>query len=116
MKPIDRFGMDLHRIRFLNPMEANDELFFLEQTRTVRKDNTFGINNTRYEAPRDLADREIQVRYDRANPGRIIVYYKGERMGEATVLNFIANDRPPSMRQIATQPEAITPGNLSEQQ
>jgi transposase InsO family protein len=74
MKPIDRFGMDLHRIRFLNPMEANDELFFLEQTRTVRKDNTFGINNTRYEAPRDLADREIQVRYDRANPGRIIVY------------------------------------------
>jgi hypothetical protein len=37
-------------------------------------------------------------------------------MGEATVLNFIANDRPPSMRQIATQPEAITPGNLSEQQ
>jgi len=84
MKPIDRFGLDLGRIRFLNPMEANDELFYVEQSRSVRKDNTFGIPNTRYEAPRDLADREIQVRFNRANPDRIVVYYKGERMGEAT--------------------------------
>src|SRR6266851_4266945 len=31
MKPIDRFGLDLRRIRFLAPSEANDELFFVEQ-------------------------------------------------------------------------------------
>jgi len=116
MKPIDRFGMDLTRIRFLNPMEANDELFYVEQSRTVRKDNTFGINNVRYEAPRDLADRVIEVRYNRANPQRIVVYYKGERMGEATLLDFLANDRPPSKRQIATQPEAVTPAKPFENQ
>ncbi|MEI8123071.1 MAG: DDE-type integrase/transposase/recombinase [bacterium] len=116
MKPIDRFGMDLSRIRFLNPMEANDELFYVERSRTVRKDNTFNINNIRYEAPRDLAERDIDVRYNRANPERIIVYYKGERMGEATLLNFIANDRPPSRRQKATQPEAITPAKPFENQ
>ena len=109
MKPIDRFGMDLQRIRCLNPMEANDELFYVEESRTVRKDNTFGILATRYEAPRDLADRVIDVRYDRANPDHIIVYYKGERMGEATRLDFLANDRPPAPCPPATQPAAITP-------
>ena len=27
MRPIDRFGLDLSRIRFLSPGDANDELF-----------------------------------------------------------------------------------------
>ena len=95
MKPIDRFGMDLQRIRFLDPMAANDELFYVEQDRTVRKDNTFPVGSVRYEAPRDLSNRQIQVCYNRANPERIVVFYKGERMGEATLLDFLANDRPP---------------------
>jgi transposase InsO family protein len=95
MKPVDRFGMDLSRIRFLDPMEANDELFFFEQDRTVRKDNTFSVGGTRYEAPRDLSGRTIQVRFNRADPGRIVVYYKGERMGDATKLDFLGNDRAP---------------------
>lgn len=112
MKPIDRFGMDLKRIRFLNPMEANDELFFVEQTRTVRKDNTFGILAKRYEAPRDLADREIHVRFNRANPDRIVVYYKGERMGEASLLSYLANDRPPPPGPPPTQPSAIAPNDF----
>jgi putative transposase len=102
MKPIDRFGMDLQRIRFLDPMTANDELFFVEDTRAVRKDNTFSVGNIRYEAPRDLAGRSIEVRFDRAKPDRIVVFYKGERMGEATRLDFLANDRPP-------RPTAETP-------
>jgi len=95
MKPIDRFGMDLERIRFLDPMEANDELFFFEQDRTVRKDNTFQVRNVRYEAPRDLSGRKIQVRFNRAAPKRIVVFYHGERMGEATKLDFLGNDRAP---------------------
>jgi len=103
MKPIDRFGMDLQRIRFLDPMSANDELFYLEDTRTVRKDNTFSVDNIRYEAPRNLSARQIQVRFNRANPNRIVVFYKSERMGEATRLDFLANDRPPS------QPDELRP-------
>ena len=34
---------------------------------------------------------------------RIVVFYKGERMGEATRLDFLANDRPPS------SPEGLRP-------
>jgi transposase InsO family protein len=57
MKPIDRFGLDLNRINFLPPGEANDELFFAEETRTVKKDNTFSFNGKRYEASVDLREK-----------------------------------------------------------
>ena len=43
MKPIDRFGLDLGRIRFLAPSDVNDELSFVEQDRAVLADNTFSL-------------------------------------------------------------------------
>lgn len=95
MKPRDRFALDTRRIRFLDPMDANDELFFFEEDRAVRKDNTFQLGGIRYEAPRDLSARTIQVRHRRGQPGRVIVFYKGERIGQALPLDFLANDRPP---------------------
>ncbi|MCK5850115.1 MAG: transposase, partial [Kiritimatiellae bacterium] len=97
MKPIDRFGLDLKRIRFMAISEATEEIFFLEETRTVRTDNTFMLKNIRFETPSNLANRKIQVRFDRKNfnTNRIIVYYKGERIGEARPVDFVANDRPP---------------------
>jgi transposase InsO family protein len=96
MRPIDRFGLDLNRVRFLPPNEVNDELFFAEDDRCVGKDNTFSLKNIRFEAPRDLRSRKIQVRHNRNNLTRAIVYYKSERMGEARPVDFIANDRAPS--------------------
>jgi transposase InsO family protein len=96
MKPIDRFGLDLGRVRFLPPYDVNDELFFVEQDRTVLADNTFSLKNTRFEAPRDLRNRKVQIRFDRLKFERAIVYFKGERMGEARPVDFIANDRKPS--------------------
>jgi hypothetical protein len=93
MRPIDRFGLDLKRIRFLPPCDANDELYYLEDDRKVKKDNTFPFNNIRYEAPRDFREKVIQVRYQRLNPTRVIVYYKNERMGEARKLNTSLNDK-----------------------
>jgi putative transposase len=93
MKPIDRFGIDLARIRFLPPCEHNDELFYAEATRKVKKDNTFSFAARRYETPVDLRDREIQLRYDRHRTGdsAVIIYYKGQRMGVARLLDAVAN-------------------------
>ena len=65
MKPIDRFGIDLARVRFLAPSEHNDELFYAEAARKVKKDNTFSFLGRRYETPVDLRDKEIQLRHDR---------------------------------------------------
>ena len=96
MKPIDRFGIDRTRIRFLPPNLAGDELFYIEVERTVRADNTFQLKSTRYEAPADLHARKIQVRYDRQQKGEPIVYYNGHRIGLARPVDFLANDRKPN--------------------
>lgn len=97
MSPLDRFALDRKWLRFLPPNQANDELFFVEEERHVRADNTFSFQSIRFEAPRHLPDRTIQVRFERKRPTqRVVVYYKGERMGEARPLNPVANDRKPS--------------------
>ncbi len=94
MKPVDRYGLDLSHIRYLALTPFHREIFYMEDTRKVRSDNTFNLKGTRYEAPRDLRNSSIEVRFDRndqsASP---IVYSKGERMGEAQPIDFIGNDR-----------------------
>jgi transposase InsO family protein len=91
MKPIDRFGLDLARIRFLPPSETADELFYAETKRTVKKDGTFSFAAVRYETPVDLREKRITLRYQRSSRSRVIVYYKEQRMGEARRLNLVAN-------------------------
>jgi putative transposase len=91
MKPIDRFGIDLARVRFLAPSEHNDELFYAEATRKVKKDNTFSFSGRRYETPVDLHDREIHIRFDRHRQDTIVIYHKGQRLGVARLLDAVAN-------------------------
>lgn len=93
MKPIDRFGIDLCRVRFLAPAEHNDELFYAEALRKVKKDNTFSFRGRRYETPVDLRDKQIQLRYDRHRHdcAAVIIYYKGQRQGVARLLDAVAN-------------------------
>ena len=97
MRPIDRFGLDLKRIRFLPVCDANDEIFFVEEERCVRADNTFSLKNIRFEPPAALHGRLIRVRFDRKNFGanKVIVYYKDQRIGPARPVDFAANDRFP---------------------
>jgi len=93
MKPIDRFGIDLARVRFLAPSEHHDELFYAEAARKVKKDNTFSFLGRRYETPVDLRDREIQLRYDRrrTDTTAVIIFYQGQRLGAARLLDAVAN-------------------------
>lgn len=97
MKPLDRFGLDLDKIKHHEPSQYNEELFYMEATRKVRADNTFSFNSIRYEAPRDLRNRSIDLRYNRNQviATAPIVYQDGERLGAATQVDYIANDRPP---------------------
>ena len=91
MPPLQRFSLDMNVIRFLSPCTDNDELFYLEEERTVKKDNTFSFKNIRYEAPIDVRNKKITIRFDRTKLDRIIVYYKNQRMGQADKLNLIEN-------------------------
>jgi len=109
MKPIDRFALDVPRVKFLAPGQANDELFYSETTRTVKADNTFSFEGRRYEAPRDVRNREILVRHD---PGEaaapLIVYLGADRLGEAQPLNPVHNDRAPRDRSGETTGGALS--------
>ena len=99
MSPLDRFGLDLHLQRFLTPSPFNKEIFYVEENRTVRSDNTFNLNGVRYQAPVDLRNLKIQVRFDRADKTILpIVYSNAERMGEAVNLDFTGNDRGPKFK------------------
>jgi len=94
MLPLNRFGIDRERIQWLQPSIFNKEIFYAEETRKVRADNTFQFNSTRYEAPVYLPKTEITVRFDRANLNQPpIVYQDDLRLGEATPLDYLANDR-----------------------
>ena len=70
MSPLDRFALDRKWLRFLPPNEANDELFFVEEERHVRADNTFSFKSLRWEAPRHLPDRTIHIRFQRSQSRR----------------------------------------------
>ena len=108
MSPLDRYALDRKWVRFLPPNEANDELFFVEEERHVRADNAFSFKSLRFEAPRHLPDRTIHIRFQRSRPvERVVVYYKGERMGEARLLDAIANDRKP-LATPTTNPQPAT--------
>lgn len=93
MTPIDRFNLDRNRIRFLTDDAFSAEVFFVEDTRKVSKTNVFSIHSQRYECPVDLREKAVQVRYDRMRRDRLVVYFGGQRMGEAMPLDVYANAR-----------------------
>lgn len=91
MIPIERFNLDLGRINYLRDDEYAEEVFFVEVDRKVGKTNVFSINNCKFECPVDLRDKKVQVRFDRNRRSRFIVYFNGNRMGEASLLNLHQN-------------------------
>jgi transposase InsO family protein len=93
MSPMDRFNLDRNRIRFLTDDAYSAEMFFVEEDRQVNKTNVFSLNAQRYECPVDLREKTVQVRYDRPHRDRLVVYFDGQRMGEATLLDLQANAR-----------------------
>ncbi len=93
MAPIDRFNLDRNRVKFLADDAYSAEVFFVEEARKVSKTNVFSICSQRYECPVDLREKTVEVRYDRMRRDRFVVYFAGQRMGEATPLDLHANAR-----------------------
>ena len=91
MKPLERFNLDHSRIEYLSCDEFTEEIFFIEEDRKVTNVNVFSINNQKYECPVDLRGKTIQVRFDRQRRDRYLVYFKDQRMGEASPLNLYLN-------------------------
>ena len=101
MTPVERYALDVNRIQYLPPTPYLDELFMLEDTRSVRADNTFPFKAQRYQAPADLRNKQITIRFNQIPKGKqtilkaIPVYYKTQRIGEAKLVDLYKNDRKP---------------------
>lgn len=91
MIPMDRFKLDIKRVKFLLDDEFSEEVFFIEEDRKVSKTNVFSINSQKYECPVDLREKKIQVRFNRRVRDRFIVFFQDKRMGDATLLNLHYN-------------------------
>ena len=91
MVPLDRFTLDHTRITFLHDDETTEEVFFVEENRKVSKTNVFSINSQKYECPVDLRGKTIQVRFNRNIRDKFIVYFREQRMGQATLLDLHFN-------------------------
>ena len=91
MRPLDRFNLDHNRITFLSNDAFTEEVFFVEEERRVSKVNVLSINNQKFECPVDLRGKTVQVRYNRRQRDRFIVYFNDQRMGEASPLNQYFN-------------------------
>lgn len=98
MRPLDRFNLDHDRITFLANDAFTEEVFFIEEARKVSKVNVFSINNQKFECPVDLRNKTVQVRYNRRQRDCFIVYFKDQRMGEATRLNPYFNAQHSSVK------------------
>jgi putative transposase len=109
MAPLDRFNLDRNRVKFLSDDAFSAEVFFVEEERKVSKTNVFSINSQRYECPVDLREKTIAVRFDRLRSDRFVVYFAGQRMGEANPLDLYANARL-RMTEVITETTGCTGG------
>jgi len=93
MTPLARYQRDLPRIRHLGARAAQlDALFHHRVTRQVRKDGTVSYLGERFELPYELAGQQVRLVVD-PHVQRVIgaESTSGEPLGEATVLDTLAN-------------------------
>jgi len=98
----------LVQVRYLNRDAFSAELFYLEESRKIRNDNTFSFKKRRFEAPRDLRGKRILIRYNRTEEGMSppVVYEDGTRLGFAILLVPESNDRKPNLEPLFNRDQA----------
>lgn len=91
--PIERWRQDLPNIRHLGLWATKiDELFYHRETRRVRKDGCVSLHGKFFEVPYALAGDYVVVVFDpEKNEARHVESQKGERLGDATLVDPIHN-------------------------
>lgn len=87
--PLERYRQNMKCVRPAPP-ELLGYFRFVE-FRRVKKDRTFRLNGTLYEAPVDLIDQRIELKFHRGSPENVEIFFDGRSFGEATLLNRQVN-------------------------
>jgi transposase InsO family protein len=89
--PLRRFTRGLACVRPA-PSDLEDH-FRKEAKRTVARDRTFTIQGRLYEAPVDLAGKQVRLLYHEHDPARVEVLWEGKTYGFASLLDVNVNCR-----------------------
>lgn len=89
--PLSRWTSGLACVRPA-PADLNDH-FRKEVKRTVARDRTFTIAGRMYEAPVDLAGKQVRLLYHESDPARVEVLWEGKTYGFAGLLDAHVNCR-----------------------
>jgi transposase InsO family protein len=93
--PLEKWLASPRPLRMLQEDLHNDDLFFVQVTRKVKKDGTFQLLGTRYETSYVHAGRKITVRYNPQDRSRVHVYLDTDYLGVCFPLNAAANHNLP---------------------
>ena len=89
--PLERYRLSMKCVR-VAPPNLYDYFRFIE-FRRVKKDRTFRLNGTVFEAPVELIDYRVELRFHRESPEDVEVFYDGRSFGRAVLLNKSINFR-----------------------
>jgi putative transposase len=83
--PLERFQQDLQTLRSVDPLQLTSA-FLWRETRQVRKDGSLELQGNRYQAPKQLAGRKIQLRFDPFDLSNLQIWLDGQFVGDAKVI------------------------------
>ena len=89
--PLERYRLNMKCVRVAPPDLYN--YFRFIEFRRVKKDRTFRLNGTVFEAPVELIDYRIELRFHRESPEDVEIFYDRRSFGKATLLNKGVNFR-----------------------
>ena len=87
--PNDRYRKNMKCIRRA-PEDLLNYFRFIE-FRQVKKDRTFRLNGTVFEAPVNLIDERVELRFHRESPEEVEIYFNGDSFGSAVLLDRNVN-------------------------
>jgi len=95
--PVERWMNTAHKVRLFN-INSQDETFYFETSRKVKKDGTFSLDSRIFETSWTLAGKKVTIKYDPFVPERPIVSYENQDFGRATPLNRDFNNKLPGRK------------------
>lgn len=110
--PLNKYQKNMKCVRPA-PKDLMDYFRFIE-FRRVKKDRTFRLNGTIFEAPLELLDRRVEVKYHIETPSEVEVFYEGRSYGYAELLdrnvNFIVGRNQKTS--VEEESSDVLPGEL----
>jgi hypothetical protein len=84
--PLERFQQGSHALRSADLTQLSTA-FMWREIRQVRKDGSLDLQGNRYQAPRQLSGRKIELRFDPFDLSNLQIWLDGTSIDEAKVIH-----------------------------